>query len=79
MFYAQNGDVALRLILKGNDSTGAYLKDTSGLWPGANVPWRIETFEWDGIVEPIFLDEQIENITRAVQHIQNVVPCFIFR
>ena len=37
------------------------------------IPYRIETFEWDGIVEPIFLDDQIDNIENMTN-----VPCLKF-
>ena len=60
-------------------STGSYVRDKSKLWPGAEVPYRIENDEWMGTVEPVFTDNQIENITRALQHIQDGVPCILFR
>ena len=51
----------------------------NSLWPRGIVPYRIDTDEWDGLVEPVFLDSQIENITQALQKIQNGVPCIEFR
>ena len=57
----------------------AFLGNTSILWTGGEVPWRIETDDWDGIKEPVFTDAQIANITSAIQHIQKEVPCIVFR
>ena len=51
----------------------AFLTEPSALWPRGFIPYRIETFEWDGIVEPIFLDDQIENIENMTN-----VPCLKF-
>ena len=39
----------------------------------------IATDEWEGVVEPVFLDSQIENITIALQKITDGVPCIHFR
>ena len=44
-----------------------------------SIPYRIETFEWDGIVEPIFLDDQIDNITLSQGKIMADVPCLEFQ
>lgn len=49
------------------------------LWPGGIVPYRIDTEEWQGTVEPVFLADQIDNITRALLKIENGVPCIEFR
>ena len=48
------------------------------LWPRGRVPYRLETFEWAGVEEPIFADEQIENITQALGHIERETPCIHF-
>ena len=51
----------------------------NSLWPRGVVPYRIDTEEWEGIIEPVFLDTQIDNITQALQKIENGVPCIEFR
>ena len=43
------------------------------------MPYRIDTFEWEGVEEPIFLDEQIDNITLALNKIMTDVPCLKFQ
>ena len=48
---------------------------TARVWPRGYVPYRIDTF----VVEPIFLDEQIENITLALGMIMQDVPCLKFQ
>ena len=57
----------------------AFLTEPTALWPRGFIPYRIETFEWDVIVEPIFLDEQIENITLAHRKIMTDVRCLKFQ
>ena len=37
------------------------------------------SLEWDGFLEPIFLDEQIENITLTLGKIMQDVPCLNFQ
>jgi len=57
----------------------SFLKPTTSLWPFGRVPYRIDTEEWGGVVEPVFWDDQIENITQALQKIETGVPCIDFR
>ena len=57
----------------------AFLAQPSALWPRGFVPYRIETFEWNGVVEPIFLDDEIENITQSLTKIMTDVPCLKFQ
>ena len=57
----------------------AFRSAQNSLWPRGVVPFRIDTDEWDGIVEPVFLDSQIDIITQAHQKIENGVPCIEFR
>ena len=40
--------------------------------------YRFETFEWEGVVEPVFSDSQLENITQAHNQIMRDVPCIKF-
>ena len=51
------------------------------MWPGGVVPYTIDTaisYE-SGLLEPVFSDGQIENITLALQTITDGVPCVHFR
>ena len=50
------------------------------MWPGGVVPYTIDTaisYE-SGLLEPVFSDGQIENITQAHHKIENGVPCIEF-
>ena len=74
------GDIAVpETHLGTGQALDAFLTEPIALWPRGFIPYRIETFEWDGIVEPIFLDEQIENITLSHQKIMTDVPCLKFQ
>ena len=57
----------------------AFLTKSSALWPQGFIPYRIQTFEWNGKMEPIFLDDQIENITQSLTKIMTDVPCLKFQ
>ena len=61
------------------ESQNAFITETKRLWPRGVVYYRIETDEWGGVKEPIFLDEQVDNITKALGQIENDVPCIDFR
>ena len=56
----------------------AFIKENTHLWPQGRVHYRYATFEWDGLVEPVFSDPQLENITRAHNQIMRDVPCIKF-
>ena len=43
------------------------------------VHYRIEEDEYEGVVEPVFTDAQIANITTALEQIETEVPCIEFR
>ena len=74
------GDIAVpEAHLGTGHALGAFLTEPTALWPRGFVPYRIETFVWDGKAEPIFLDEQIENITLAHGKIMADVPCLKFQ
>ena len=74
------GDIAVPETYDGTGLVlGAFLANQSALWPRAFIPYRIETFEWNGKVEPIFLDDQIENITQSLTKIMTDVPCLKFQ
>ena len=73
------GDMAVPV---GHLGTGiapeAFLSKKANLWPRGIVYYKFETFEWEGVVEPVFLDSQMENITQALQLIMHNVPCIKF-
>ena len=46
---------------------------------GLSVYYQIATDEWNGVVKPVFLDTQIDNITQAIQKIENGAPGIEFR
>ena len=56
----------------------AFIKARTHLWPRGVVYYRFETFEWEGVVEPVFSDSQLQNITQAHDHIMREVPCIKF-
>ena len=61
------------------DAAAAFLNEKTNLWPRGLVNYRFETFEWDGVVEPVFLNSQMDNITKALDKIMLGVPCIKFR
>ena len=74
------GDIAVPETHLGTGlALDAFLTKPSALWPRGFVPYRIENFEWNGEVEPIFLDDQIGNITQSLSKIMTDVPCFKFQ
>jgi len=75
------GDIAIpeSQVGRGPEELDAFLADPELLWPNGFVPYCFETFEWDGELEPIFLDDQIENITLALRKISRDVPCIKFK
>ena len=74
------GDIALAPHPLGSDAAlHTFLKAKTALWPRGRIPYRIDEYEWDGTVEPVFLDSQIENITQALQKIEAGVPCIDFK
>ena len=61
------------------ETQSAFVTDTERLWPRGVVYYRIATDEWEGVREPVFLDEHIDNITKALDQIERDVPCIDFR
>ena len=74
------GDIAVPETHLGTGLTmDAFLLEPSALWPRGFVPYRIETIEHHGKVEPIFLDDQFANITQSLTKIMTDVPCLTFQ
>ena len=74
------GDIAVpETHLATGQALDAFLTEPTNLWPRGVISYTFETFEWDGIVEPYFLDEQIDNVTTALGKIMIGVPCLKFQ
>ena len=75
------GDIVIpaSYVGRGYEELDAFLTDPELLWPNGFVPYCFETFEWEGEMLPIFLDDQIENITQALGKISRDVPCIKFK
>ena len=75
------GDIAIpeSQVGRGPEELDAFLADPALLWPNGYVPYCFESFEWEGKMQPIVLDNQIENITQALDKISRDVPCIKFR
>ena len=75
------GDIVIpeSQVGRGPEELDAFLADPELLWPNGYVPYCFETFELDGAMVPIFMDNHIENITLALGKISRDVPCIKFR
>ena len=75
------GDIAVPVSHIGTDEDAldAFVTDQKALWMTGIVHYRIEEDEYEGVVEPVFSDAQIANITDALQQIETGVPCIEFR
>ena len=74
------GDIAIpESAGRGADELDAFLSDPELLWPNGFVPYCFETFAWEGGKQPIFMDDQIANITQALGQITRNVPCIKFK
>ena len=75
------GDIAVPVSHIGadEDTMDAFVTDQKALWMTGIVHYRIEEDEYDGNWEPVFTDDQIANITKALQQIEAEVPCIKFR
>ena len=56
----------------------SFRADEAALWPGGKVRYRIAEDEWKGVWEPVFRDDQIENISISLRKIEEGVPCIDF-
>jgi hypothetical protein len=73
------GHIAVPGIHISTSTQGSFLTDVTKLWPNGVVFYRFEMFDFDGITKNLFLDEQVKNITTALDHIMQEVPCIKFR
>ena len=75
------GDIAVPVSHIGadEDALDSFVSDQKALWMKGIVHYRIEEDEYEGVVEPVFSDAQIANITEALQQIEKGVPCIEFR
>ena len=75
------GDIAVPVSQSGADEDAlyAFVTDQKALWMNGIVHYRIEEDEYEGVVEPVFSDNQITNITTALDQIETEVPCIEFR
>ena len=64
--------------LGSESALNSFLKAKTALWLKGRIRYRIDEDEWDGTVEPVFLDSQIENITQALRKIETGVLCIDF-
>ena len=75
------GDIAVPVNNTGADEDAlyAFVTDQKALWNKGIIHYRIEEDEYEGIWEPVFTVEQIENITTSLNLINSEVPCIRFR
>ena len=75
------GDIAVPVNQTGADEDVqyAFVTDQKALWMNGIVHYRIEEDEYEGVVEAVFSDNQITNITTALDQIETEVPCIEFR
>ena len=76
----EEGDIAeTGNPLGSGEGLNSFVTATARLWPRGIVYYRIETDEWEGVAEPVFLDEQVATIKQALRQIERGVPCIDFR
>ena len=75
------GDIAVPVsqIHANEAALDALVTEEKALWMTGIVRYRIEEDDYEGVVEPVFTDAQIANITEALQQIETKVPCIEFR
>ena len=61
--------------LNSGKALDAFLTEETSLWPRGYMPYSIEEIEWKGVMEPIFLDNHIDNISFLWGNIMMDVPC----
>ena len=80
-FNLVQGDIAVPVSHVGADEAAlyAFVTDQKALWMTGVVHYRIEEDEYEGVVEPVYTEAQIANITTALEQIETEVPCIEFR
>ena len=75
------GDIAVPVSHIGadEDALDAFVTGQKALWMNGIVHYRIEEDEYEGVVEAVFSDAQITNITTALEQIETEAPCIEFR
>ena len=72
------GDMAVTVRSDGSGlALNAFRTSQDSVWPKGIVRYRFDVDPWDG--EPVFLEAERENISLALQKIENGVPCIEFR
>ena len=61
------------------EDLSAFLSKPSALWPSAIVYYRLGEDEWEGVYYPLFMADQVKNITEAHKRIMEAVPCIRFK
>ena len=72
------GDIAVPAGVSGESTQDSFIKDKKNHWPKGRVRYRIETDIWEDDEDPVFTNDQIENITQALGKISNAVSCVRF-
>ena len=73
------GDIAVPVSHTGADTLYGFVTNQEALWMTGIVHYRIDEDEYEGDWEPVFTDDQIANITTALEQIVTEVPCIRFR
>ena len=75
------GDIAVPVSHIGADEDvlDAFVINQKALWMTGIVRYRVEEDEYEGVIEPVYTDAQIANITEALEQIETEVPCIEFR
>ena len=75
------GDIAVPAGVSGGSTQvpiNSFINAKKNHWPKGRIRYRIECDSWEGVEEPVFTDDQIANITQALDKIKNGVPCVGF-
>ena len=74
------GDIAVPAGGSGGSTQllDSFIKAKKNHWPKGRVRYHIERDSWEGIEEPVFTDDQIQNITEALDKISRGVSCVGF-
>ena len=72
------GDIAVTERSVGSGpALNAFRTAQESAWPNGIISYRFDEDPWDG--EPVFFKAQLDNISLALQKIENGVPCIRFR